>query len=153
VLPPQRNVAVWWFDNKAGKMYEGQPRTPNELYALQDDLMAYTNNAKGTSPANALPEIIAQARAKSGKGEPVAVLLLWDGEDENAPATKQLVNDLAGVSTLKAVWVVGIPTEEKAARSQVEKQLAILGDKLIVTNRYDAERGLDEFRARVRAKG
>jgi hypothetical protein len=81
------------------------------------------------------------------------VLLLWDGEDENAPATKQLVNDLAGVSTLKAVWVVGIPTEEKAARSQVEKQLAILGDKLIVTNRYDAERGLDEFRARVRAKG
>ncbi len=149
-MPPGSGLTLWSFDSRAGKLYTGHPRTPSELYQVQDAIMEYSSRNTGTSPASTLPEIILSAKRSASHGEPVAVLLLWDAEDERPMETIKLVKELADIDTLKAVWVVGVPTEDTTARSRVERQLSALGERLIVTNRFDTGEGLSQFRTRVR---
>lgn len=141
-------VVLRTFVRDARTVYQGRPREALQLRrALKQEVIdAPRGLSKGTSPASALAGNLAEARRSEANGQDSCLLLWWDGEDFQPRKTKALVAALARLSSLKAVWVAGVPTGSEAnLRQQVERNFRTLGDRLIVTGPYDAREGLEKF--------
>lgn len=152
-MPPGSKLTLWAFDKRAGKMYEGNPRTPTELAGVEDQVIDYKSTSQGTTPACVLPDMVQAAKESDSRGEPTAAMLLWDAEDMSPAKTKDLAQQLADIPSFKTLWIVGVPTDDKGiARKLVEKEFAPLGGKLIVANRFDMGDGLEQFRSSVRPR-
>jgi hypothetical protein len=96
-FPSGSSLTVWSFDNKSGKLYEGNPRQATDLHRLQDEIIHFDPGIDGTTPSCVLPDILNRAKSMAAQGRAVAVMLLWDAEDSDPQETKKLVEELAAV--------------------------------------------------------
>src|SRR5579875_1612489 len=146
VLPQGSHVEIWSFDVNAHKFADLVPVRPEDLWPTEDEVMALHPTSWGTFPAVAFKEMEREASADQAQGEPTAILMLTDGEDENPSTTVEEAKKLAQIGSLKAVWFCGV-TSRNGFRSELERRLVpIFGNRLIVTGRQDAAEGLQRLR-------
>jgi hypothetical protein len=151
VLPTRSRVVIWAFDHDPLKVYSGRPASARDLWTVQDEIFtASLGSQPGTYPSRVLEQNLEEAQKAVQRGERIAVMLLWDGDNADPEATKKAAEELAALPNLKALWVVGVQIESgQALRSQVERIFASLGDRLIVSGRYDVRDGQADFRQKV----
>jgi hypothetical protein len=146
VFPSQTPTVLWEFDQKARKVYEGQPVKARDLWPAQDAIVQTDPKAPGTYPEAALQEMQHAARLAEERGvNQIVLILMWDGETHDAGMLRNLASQLASDKKIKAVWVIGAKSVE-GIRSYAEKLLEPLNDRLIVTGSFDARDGLERLR-------
>ncbi len=153
-LPKGSDVSLWAFDVNAHKISDKTPRKSEDLWPDEDQCIAHKQNAQGTYPAVALKDMTGAAQQAQDRGENVALMLLTDGEDTdtNKKDLEDAATKLAGMSSVKALWVAGASTEN-GFRSTLERRLGpIFGNKLVLSSNGDAQDGLNKFRALIAKK-
>lgn len=147
ILGANSRVMAWTFALDAWELYEGDPRDARELRPLLDTIRGTTAQLRGTSPARVLERMAAAARRAESVNADVALLFLWDGEDHRPEATRAAVQQLATLSNLKAIWVVGVPADSrgKDLRARVRETFAPLPIPLIISGPFDRGPGLEAF--------
>lgn len=144
-VPAGSPLTVWTFSQRADKIYDGRPGEAHDLLQMEKAVIAAREPRPGTSPVEVLK---AMKQAAAGSGKPVFVVMLWDGDDLDAAATKAAVSELVAVPSVRCVWVTGVPNDP-GLRRHVERTFEPLGARLIVSGTFDAQDALDRFRARV----
>jgi len=156
-LPAGAPLDVWCFGREARKVFSGAVSAGSDLRSLEEEALLPESRAAvpersdrdaGTFLAPALQEAL-QALRSAGDG-PVLVLVLGDGEDYDRPATRRVAEQLAQQPNLRAVWVAGVLGDAAAPmRTPLERCLEPLGDRLLVSGRWDVAANLDLFARRV----
>ncbi len=95
VLPPDSQLTFWAFGQEAWELYQGKPLVVRELWPLLDRIQRSRTSRPGTSPAEVLSRNLEAAKQAGERGEGVAIMLLWDGEDTDPAATRRAVKELA----------------------------------------------------------
>ena len=143
------------FGQEAWELYQGKPLVVRELWPLLDRIQRSRTSRPGTSPAEVLSRNLEAAKQAGERGEGVAIMLLWDGEDTDPAATRRAVKELAELPHLAAVWVAGLPADPGSgvdARGQARQAFAALDDRLICSGPFDTQAGLDRFRERLQSR-
>jgi hypothetical protein len=156
ILPEDSRLTFWAFAGEVWELYDGKPLLVRELWPLLDRIRDARASRGGTSPVAVLERNIAAAQASSERGERSAVLLLWDGEDYQPERTRSLARRLAAIPGLAAVWVASLPDAIGSGadpRDEVRRGLGVLGERLILSGRYDRKQGVDRFRSLIQEPG
>ncbi len=149
-LPFRTPMRLWQFDRTAREMYNGRPESGQDLWSAEDELCHYKSRTHGTYVDRALREMLPVARRAKAKGNPVGITIVWDGDCADPAAAKKAAGELAELPNVRAVWLVGVKTEQ-GLRSDTVRTFAALGDRLIISGPLDARDGLDAFRSKVRS--
>lgn len=157
-LPRRTPVTLWLYDTQARRIADAQAfGRKADFESVKREFVNYqaAKNAHGTSQAIALAPMAERAKSLAKNDELCALLLLTDGEDSDPAATKKAAAELAALPNVRAVWVVGVVTENEdhvLLREKLAQALAPLGDKSVITGAGGVERdsGLDKFSALVR---
>lgn len=137
-LPSNTSLTVWAFSNyrEARKVYSAVPGNGMSLWGVEKSLAELvTERDMGTYPQTAV-KAIADSADVSTAGQIVCVLL-WDGENAgDMKSFSEQAKRLADNPKVAAVVCIGI-IPDKGIRSQVEKAMQCLGDRLIVCGPHD----------------
>lgn len=145
VLPHGATVAIWSYDVNAHQFGVITPSRPEDLWADEDAVMAQHTSAVGTYPGRAFQEMLASVEDAAEHHEGTAIMMLTDGEDQDPSNTVAEAKSLAQIPDLRAVWFAGV-TSNNGFRSSLERRLTpILGDRLVVSGKYDTSDGLARF--------
>ncbi len=150
-LPRGSEVHLWQFDRDVRSAYHGLPNSSRDLWGIEDEASTFISTTHGTYIGKALAALLPEARRADAEGRDVAVIAIIDGGDDDPTATRRQVAELAKLTHLKAVWLVG-PRTADGLRSMVETSFAALGQRLIVSGKYDMASGFQMFRASLQAR-
>lgn len=138
VLPAGTPLTMWAFSNypEARKVYSAVPDSAMSLWEVEKSLARLvTSKDKGTYPQTALKAMADAADASTA--DRIVCLLLWDGEigGDIRDFVKQ-ARRLANNRKVVAVVCIGL-ISDNGLRSQAEKTLQCLGNRLIVCGQHD----------------
>lgn len=138
-LPYATKVTLWAFASKrthVSKVYAGTPEESSDLWEVERKVhsMAVVTD-HGTNPEVALNTLAEAARVSKAKR--IIITLLWDGEmSAGSREVRAAAKALALNSRVVAVICIGV-LPDKGMRTEVEKALSPLSDRLIVCGPYD----------------
>ena len=137
-LPSGTPLTIWAFSNykEAHKAYSAVPENGMSLWDVEKSLADLITTRDTGTYSHIAVKAIADA-ADNSTANSIVCLLLWDGEigEDLKEFTKQ-TERLANNRKVAAVVCIGLITD-KGIRSQVEKAMQCLGDKLIVCGSHD----------------
>ncbi len=152
LLPQNSTVDLWSYDVNAHQFGSQQPIHAEDLWPAEDRIMALHPTTYGTHPGVVLEDMEARAQQDDQAGKPVVILLLTDGEDQNPKETRKALMQLENDSMLRAVWFCGATGSNGFLAMLNRRWKPILGNKLIVTGKFDSQHGLDELRTLLNGK-
>lgn len=159
VIPTESSASIFGYDDKVEMVDKIDPNDDQSINIFLDKAHSYIlkhrTPDKGTYQVRPLEVMLPLVQHASNKGDPVAIMLLTDGEDWDQAATRRAAMQLAQVPNLKAVWVVPVntgldPNGKATFRARIESTFAPLGNKLIVSNKFDINKGQADFTDRIR---
>jgi hypothetical protein len=146
VLPAGSTVTVWTFSKGADKIYEGRPTEARDLIPMEKAVIAAKSPGIGTSPVQVFQAMVQD----SANGNcPIVCWMLWDGDDLSFERTNEAARRMAALPRLQCFWVAGVPNRP-GLRKYVEKVLAPLGNRLIVSGEFDSTDAFERCSRMVR---
>ena len=151
--PPGTPIHFVYYDTVA----RTDPRVvtfyePRDLDAAGEEITAYVPRPeKGTSQALALSRLQKEASGRPA-GAPNAFILLTDGEDMNADATRLEARKLSNLSGFRALLVIGTRRESKERmpmRDKLYGALEPLGERRIVCGEEVDKHELDLWTQKI----
>lgn len=131
-LPDRSLLHISIFGNECDPVWTVRPSNAGEVYPLIEVLEKWKCRGPGTRPDKFVNSTISEMQAAARKDRSTVIILFTDGEISNAREMRLAIDDLVKLGNPSAVWVAGIPTEDRS-RKRVEELFSPLGDRLIIT--------------------
>jgi len=163
VLPRDSRVVIWGYDYDVERQYDGRTSRAQDLWPAEAGMLEDRRQTLKQHPSvpgckcrtrlsKALNENIEELQRLDTAGVASSLILLSDGEDAYPERAHGLVEQLAALRHLKAVWVIGVvpDTGENLSR-QVRRIFEPVIGRLIVSERHDCGDGLRKFKELIQS--